>query len=144
MNPVQIADTDKKIALCWEAMHELRPHLVESEFVSLIKKLQADKFTLIFIEEQGQAISAAGFVEGVKLHRGKFIYIDDLSTLPAHRGKGLGTALLDWIFDYAQKNNFDQVHLDSGVQRFDAHRLYLNYGFNISSHHFVKLINLTT
>ena len=95
---------------------------------------------MIFIEENGIAISAAGFVEGVKLHRGKFIYIDDLSTMPANRGNGLGTTLLNWIFDYARKNNFEQVHLDSGVQRFDAHRLYLKYGFDITSHHFaVKL-----
>ena len=140
MNIVQVANTEEKINMCWEVMHELRPHLAKDEFVDLIKKLQSDKFTLIFIEENGIAISAAGFVEGVKLHRGKFIYIDDLSTMPANRGNGLGTTLLNWIFDYARKNNFEQVHLDSGVQRFDAHRLYLKYGFDITSHHFaVKL-----
>ena len=135
-----MADTDQKINMCWEVIHELRPHLIEADFVSLIKQLQQDKFTMIFIEESGRAVGAACFVEGVKLHRGKFIYIDDLSTLPSHRGKGLGTLLLDWIFDYAEKNSFNQVHLDSGVQRFDAHRLYLKYGFNITSHHFVKVL----
>lgn len=143
MKQVEIADTPEKILKCWEVIYALRPHLVQDEFVALIQKMQADKFTLLFIEEAGKAVSAAGFVEGIKLHRGKYIYIDDLSTLTSHRGKGLGTALLDWIFDYAQKNSFNQVHLDSGVQRFDAHRLYLNYGFNISSHHFVKVIQPT-
>ena len=29
----------------------------------------------------------------------------------------------------------DQVHLDSGPQRHDAHRLYLNHGFKIIGHH---------
>ena len=140
MSKVQLADSDQKIMLCWEVIHELRPHLLQSEFLALIRKLMQDKFTMIFVEEDGKAISAACFVVGVKLHRGKFIYIDDLSTLPFHRGKGLGTILLDWIFDYAEKNNFEQVHLDSGVQRFDAHRLYLKYGFNITSHHFVKVL----
>ena len=141
MKNVQVADTDEKIMKCREVILELRPHLIKEEFVSLIKKLQQDKLTMIFIGEEGNAVAAACFVEGVKLHRGKFIYIDDLSTMPAYRGKGLGTTLLDWIFGYAKKNNFEQVHLDSGVQRFDAHRLYLKYGFNITSHHFAKVIN---
>lgn len=29
-----------------------------------------------------------------------------------------------------------QIQLDSGLQRHDAHRLYLNYGFKIIGHHF--------
>ncbi len=142
MAQVQLADSEKSILKCWEVLYALRPHLVKSEFLSLIKKMQADKYVLLFIEGEGKALAALGFVEGINLHRGKYIYIDDLSTLSDHRGKGLATSLLNWVFDYAKQNGVEQVHLDSGVQRFDAHRLYLNYGFHISSHHFVKPIQL--
>ena len=48
------------------------------------------------------------------------------------------------IKDYSLLNNFfkgyDAVTLDSGYQRLAAHRLYLNKGFNLSSHHFSKQI----
>ena len=76
------------------------------------------------------------------LFRGKYIYIDDLSTLPEFRGKGYAGQLLDWIFEYAQKEKFEQVHLDSGVSdsRSDAHRLYLNKRFQIASLHFVAKV----
>ena len=40
------------------------------------------------------------------------------------------------IIDMARKENLDAIHLDSGHTRFDAHRLYLNMGFKIVSHHF--------
>ncbi|MDQ3552225.1 MAG: GNAT family N-acetyltransferase, partial [Bacteroidota bacterium] len=71
-----------------------------------------------------------------QLHRGKSIYIDDLVTAPTARGKGFGGALLKYVFDEAREAGCQSVHLDSGVQRFAAHRLYLNNGFNITSHHF--------
>jgi hypothetical protein len=31
-----------------------------------------------------------------------------------------------------------ELHLDSGVQRFGAHRVYLKNGFDITSHHFAS------
>ncbi|RYF63705.1 MAG: GNAT family N-acetyltransferase, partial [Cytophagaceae bacterium] len=44
-----------------------------------------------------------------------------------------GTAL-----DLARQTGCQCVSLDSGQNpaRYDAHRLYLNKGFNITSHHF--------
>ncbi|MEP7265402.1 MAG: GNAT family N-acetyltransferase, partial [Bacteroidota bacterium] len=69
---------------------------------------------------------------------GKAIYIDDLTTHPSHRKKGYAKLLLDYVDEQAKLHGCEQVHLDSGCvpQRYDAHRLYLNYGFNITSHHF--------
>lgn len=118
-------------------MHELRPHIGEEEFAGIIQRMFKNGFHMIYAEdENGEVVSVAGFEMGEKLHRGRYLYIDDLSTLPSARNKGYGSMLLDWIFDFAKKNNIDQVHLDSGVHRFDAHRLYLKKGFHISSHHF--------
>lgn len=135
---IQFAEDPASINKCWAVMYELRPHLIESNFVKTIQRLQASGYWLIFIEEDGVAVAAAGFELGEKLHRGKYLYVDDLTTLPAYRKKGYGSHLLDWIFNYAREQKCDSVHLDSGVQRFDAHRLYLQKGFHISSHHFAR------
>lgn len=135
------AQNAAEIKKCWRAMHALRPHLKEDSFVAVIQRLQEDGYTLVFIEEAGEAVAVGGFVTGEKLARGKFLYIDDLSTLPGHQGKGYGSFLLDWIIAFAREKKFDQVHLDSGVQRFGAHRFYLHKGFDISSHHFVLKLN---
>lgn len=137
---IKTAIHDADILKCWKVIYELRPHLKESEFTKTIKRIQNSGYQLVYIEENNMAIAAAGFVIGEKLHRGKHIYIDDLSTLPAYRNKGYGGLLLNWIFELAKKEECKQVHLDSGVQRFDAHRLYLKKGFNISSHHFAFII----
>ena len=83
-------------------------------------------------------VAIAGFREEHKLVSGKTIYIDDLSTLASHRGRGLGGRLLDFIHTLARQQGKDGVYLDSGHQRHDAHRLYLNKGYTITAHHFTN------
>ena len=72
------------------------------------------------------------------LYSGKTLYIDDLSTLPGARGKGYASTLLDFVIEQARQHGCQCVSLDSGQNpaRYDAHRLYLKKGFNITSHHF--------
>jgi hypothetical protein len=36
----------------------------------------------------------------------------------------------------ARREELQSIHLDSGHHRYEAHRLYLNFGFNITSFHF--------
>jgi kynurenine formamidase len=50
--------------------------------------------------------------------------------------------LLDWLIDEGKRLGCDQFHLDSGVgiDRADAHRLYLNAGMVISTHHFARYV----
>ena len=64
------------------------------------------------------------------------MYIEDLVTDSERRSSGLGRVMMDWLKGHAREHGCAQVHLDSGIQRFPAHRFYLREGFNIASHHF--------
>lgn len=66
----------------------------------------------------------------------EILLIDDLISDVATRRNGYGSTLLKWVINEAKKVRCDQVHLDSGPQRHDAHRFYLNHGFKIIGHHF--------
>lgn len=136
--PVQRASTDADIQKCRRAVQALRPKLTDDLYEGAMLRTLADNRTMVYIEEEGEAAAVAVFESGYNLFRGKYIYIDDLSTLPEHRGKGYAGHLLDWILDYAQREGFDEVHLDSGVNdtRTDAHRLYLIKRFKVTSLHF--------
>ena len=135
---IKIAFTDNDIRKCWGVMKELRPHLNEAEFLPTVQEMMEEGYILAYIEEENVAVAAIGFRYMQLLYNGKQYYIDDLTTLPKTRGKGYGGKLLDYVIDLATKNGFDAVTLDSGHQRFDAHRLYLNKGFTITAHHFGK------
>lgn len=142
MSLVQTAVTESEIIKCRRAIQALRPFLTDDIYLEEAKKTIADNRQFVFIEENNEAAAVAVFETGYNLFRGRYIYIDDLSTLAEHRGKGYASILLDWIIDYAKKEHYQEVHLDSGVNdaRSNAHRLYLNKRFQITSLHFVTKI----
>lgn len=93
-----------------------------------------------FEERASHAGAAIGFRVGENLAWGRFLYVDDLSTRPDHRGRGLARELLRWVEEEAVRLGCDELHLDSGTQaeRAPAHALYFRSGMRISSHHFSR------
>jgi GNAT superfamily N-acetyltransferase len=130
----------------FRAMRALRTDLGDEEaFVRAIDDVQrAEGYRLVgaFEEGESEAAAVAGFRACHSLAWGHYIYVDDLSTLPDARRRGRGRALLDWLLEEGRRLGCDQLHLDSGVglDRADAHRLYLNAGMVIAAHHFARYV----
>lgn len=134
---IKFANTQEDFLKCWNAISALRPNLTKENYLALVDNMKNQTYQLAFIEEEnGDVPAVVGFRYMTMLYCGNIIYIDDLSTLSEARGKGYASQLLDFIIDLAQTQKLDGVHLDSGHQRYDAHRLYLNKKFKITSHHF--------
>lgn len=137
---IRLATTDSEIAACYPVMRELRPHIAAEEFVVRIRRQERDGYRLAFVAEAGAPVAVAGFRLGENLAWGRFLYVDDLVTLAARRSQGHGAALLAWLRDYAARAGCRQFHLDSGLQRQDAHRFYEREGMTKASYHFVTTI----
>ncbi len=138
MTTIHIAKTEADVLKCTEVMKALRTHLNSENILPIITGMMSRGYNLIYIMDGERAVAAAGYRFTEHLAWGKSIYIDDLSTLPAARLSGYARLLLDYVFAEAKNHHCTQVHLDSGCipARYDAHRLYIRYGFNITSHHF--------
>jgi len=57
------------------------------------------------------------------------INVHDLAVLSGHRGKGIGTALLEAVTERARQTGCCKVTLEVRVQNSDARRLYERVGF---------------
>lgn len=134
---VLLVENEDQIRSCYPVMRQLRPHLDdEQEFIAQVKRQIEAGYHMAYIKDDGQIKALAGFRFLEFLAWGKVIYIDDLISDSATRRNGYGSKILKWVIQEAKKAKCDQVHLDSGPQRHDAHRLYLNHGFKIIGHHF--------
>jgi len=131
-----VADSDADIARCQPVMLELRPHLADQDFVAIVRRQQKTGYLLAYLEDNGEVRSVAGYRFMETLGCGKILYVDDLVTHAANRSAGYGGRLFDWLLEQARAARCNEFHLDSGVQRFDAHRFYLCHGMNIVWHHF--------
>ena len=128
-------DDAARVRRCFGVFAFLRPHLDEPTFIRRLRIQSAQGYAVAYIELDGEVCAAAGYRVADFLAWGKVFYIDDLITHPEKTKQGLGGALMDWLLQQAKLQGCDEVHLDTGFQRHDAHRLYLNKGFSLSCHH---------
>ncbi len=138
---VELATTDSDIADCFDVYVQLRQHLKNpDDLVARVRRQQAEGFQLALIRVDGAVRAVAGFRIYENLFAGQHMYVDDLVTDANCRSTGLGHELMEWLIDYARQHQCAELHLDSGVQRFEAHRFYLRERMHITSHHFaIKL-----
>ena len=126
--------------LAHAALRELRPAFDSLErFVAQVNDVQRPAGYRLVASFDGDDVAAvAGFRTGDSLAWGHFLYVDDLVTLAAARRRGHGHRLLDWIAEEAGRLGCAQLHLDSGTHRHEAHRVYLQHGYDITSFHFTR------
>jgi GNAT superfamily N-acetyltransferase len=129
-------ETDLEAA--FPVLKELRPALTLAGLRDSFPRQRAEGYRLWAAEVGGRIAAVIGWRILHLLHSGKTLYVDDLVTSPAYRGQGLARALLDHTEAEARRAGCSTFSLDSGPQRHDAHRLYLNFRLRIVSHHFAK------
>lgn len=133
---VKFLDKNSDYSAVLEVFLQLRPNYDLDTLSAQIEKQQVNGYQVVYVKSSNRVLAVAGFTVGEKLAWGKHIYIEDLVTNSNHRSTGVGKFLMDWLKTYGLEIGCEQIHLDSGVQRFPAHKFYLREGFNIASHHF--------
>ena len=125
-----------EIVACFSTMAELRPQYDVESFTRQVRKQELKGYHLTRGLVDGEVVCVTGFWLRENLAWGCHVYVDDLVTKAEHRSAGYGEAMLEWLLAWARKRECAELHLDSGVQRFGAHRFYLNHRMDITSHHF--------
>ncbi|WP_375496747.1 GNAT family N-acetyltransferase [uncultured Nostoc sp.] len=133
---IQLAESDSQILGCFPVISQLRPHLEQDKFVEQVRYQMKERYQLAFLKIEEQTLAVAGFRISSCLASGKFLYIDDLVVDEFNRSHSYGQQLFQWLIEYARNHECKHLSLDSGVQRFAAHRFYLMQRMNITSHHF--------
>lgn len=139
MPNIALAKTDEELRRAYPVMAELRPHLTLESFLEQVRRQQsAHGYAVAFLEDAGQVTAVAGFRIAEFLAWGRILYVDDLVTTAVLRAKGPGQLMMNWLLDHARAQGCLEFHLDSGVQRFEAHGFYLKNRLHIRSHHFSR------
>lgn len=140
--PIPAANTASAV----DALRQLWPRYSAEEMVAVIDgQLRPNGYRLAGI--WGDDAPAAAAVIGYRLQHslwlGQALYVVDIATLPAWRGRGFGERLLAWAEEEALRLGCAAMHLDSGVgsDRAAAHRLYMRRHYRIACHHFVKSLD---
>lgn len=137
---IKLAENNNEITDCFHTMKQLRPELEKDSFVSLVRELVHEGYQLAYLRDENKVVCVAGFKISNSLAIGRNLYIDDLSTSGGSQSKGYGAQMLNWLRTLAKKEGCNFLHLDSNVQRYRAHKFYLNQNMYIASYHFAEKI----
>lgn len=130
--------TDSDLLNAFPVLKELRPALTPTALVNAFPAQRAEGYRLFAAVDDDKIVACIGWRLLTTLSSGRTLYVDDLVTAPAQRHKGHARALLEAALEAAREAGCRSLSLDSGHQRFDAHRLYLNAGLRIVSHHLAR------
>jgi GNAT superfamily N-acetyltransferase len=137
VNVIELAETNDQIQACYPVMVQLRSHLEVSSFIPRVRQQMQRGYQLAYLQNDVQVCTVTGFCISENLAWGRFMYVDDLVTDLEMRSQNYGHQILDWLVNYARQQDCQQLHLDSGLQRLDAHRFYQREDMQISGYHFV-------
>lgn len=130
-------ESDEAILSTRDVMRQLRPHLEPDDYLPTVRRMmETDRYRLVAASDGPAVRAVAGYRIMEMLYCGRILYVDDLVSDERSRSAGYGRALVRWLQDEARANRCTEVHLDSGVQRKDAHRFYFRERFAIVGYHF--------
>lgn len=129
--------SDEQILATWDVMRQLRPHIAADGYLPIVRRMMdSDGYRLAAVREAGTVRAVAGYRFMEMLYCGRILYVDDLITDEHGRSRGYGRQLMEWLKAQARARECDELHLDSGVQRGQAHRFYFREDFTIAAYHF--------
>ena len=119
---------------------ELRPHRREDELRALLSIAFQEGYHIAYIGNDKMAYSILGFRILTFIFSGKTLKIDDLATFSNQQKKGYARKLFQWAIQHAKNEHCEHINLDSGFQRRDAYKFYLNQGLFVESLHFGRKV----
>lgn len=131
---------ETEISACFSLMQQLRPHLKDEGFIQQILAQMQEGYILFCMRKGSETVVLCGCRVRVNLAWGKHLYIDDLVSSESQRSLGYGKEMMAYLIRFAKEKGCEEIHLDSSVQRFQAHKFYLREGFKIASHHFSQAL----
>lgn len=126
--------------LALPVLQELRPDLTSAVLEQVLTEGAAQGLRFLAAFRDDRCMGVAGWRLVVTTSVLRKLYVDDLVTTSGARSQGVGAALLRELEQRARDAGCRAMELDSGVQRYAAHRFYLRERMDINAHHFAKTV----
>jgi GNAT superfamily N-acetyltransferase len=110
-------------------------------YLAAFRAIDADPSHLLLVATMGRDFVATMqlvFLPGLSRRGALRAQVEAVRVATPHRDRGIGTAVVTWALEEAQRRGCAFVQLTSHKSRVDAHRFYARLGFR-ASHEGMKL-----
>lgn len=143
---------ESSIRACFDVMVQLRDACRREAFVEQVQRQREAGYNLTYAREiarefggeagreSGRVVAVSGWRIRETLAMGRHLYVEDLVVDEAARSGGCGAQMIEHLRARAAEEGCAAMLLDSGVQRYAAHRFYLQQRFDIRAYLFVRTV----
>lgn len=122
--------SEKQFARVGALLQTLNAEAPPLDIIRLRKILVNDSFNLFIAEDENGLITGMLTLTNCHTLTGSKYWIEDVVVDLAHRGKGIGRALVRAAVNYVKENEpFPTIYLTSNPSRVTARSLYMSEGF---------------
>lgn len=121
-------------------LNDLYPSLTLEQYSKELDVMLPHNYGQVAVFEGEECLGISGFWVGNKLWCGKYLELDNIVVLEAHRSKGVGKLIFDFLNRKAQELNCTMMSLDSYTYNFKAHKFFYNEGFAPRGFHFINIL----
>lgn len=114
--------------------HQFRDEVVLRRFMEMFD--QNYECFGIFLNDELVGIFGLWFM--TRHYAGRSCEPDHIYISEAHRSRGIGKKLFEFISRYALEKGCETSELNSYVSNYRSHKFYLNEGYEIKGYHFIK------
>jgi GNAT superfamily N-acetyltransferase len=121
-----------------EAVHRQLRTALPADYAAKMRRVFAGGARMCVALDGTEVCGVAVYRVYENTFQGRQLYIDDLVTNERQRSSGVGRALIAYLEQKARAANLENLALDSGTQRHQAHKFYYREGMIVTAFHFGK------
>ncbi|KVO26627.1 GNAT family N-acetyltransferase [Burkholderia ubonensis] len=131
------AESDADVKACFDVMRQLRPQLKSpDDLLSRVVSQRSQGYCLLAAWDDRKPVALAGYRRLDNMIHGRFVYVDDLITDKAERGRHHGDRLLSELCALGRTEDCGQLVLDTALANTLAQRFYFRFGLLARGLHF--------
>lgn len=106
-----------------------------------MKMLGNSSYKCFGLYSEGILLGLIGCWTSFRLYTGKHLELDNVIINNQMQSKGYGKIFFDLVEDWAKKNGYDAIGLNTYVANDRSHKFYFNQEYKILGFNFQKLLN---
>jgi GNAT superfamily N-acetyltransferase len=121
-----------------ERVHRMLRAALPADYAGKVARVFAGGGRMCVAVDGERVVGVAVYRIGENTSAGVHMYVDDLVTDAAERSRGVGHVLMSHLERVARDAGCENLVLDSGTHRHQAHKFYFREGMVITSFNFKK------
>lgn len=100
--------------------------------------LKMESYRCIGVYDKDDLIGICGVWMLHKFYAGKHLEADNVYVKPEYRSKGVGELMMQWLFDFAKKENCESVEANCYIKNVRGEKFWKSQGFEALGYHMIK------